>query len=405
MSAAGLVDPRKSASLGAFLAQYIAGRTDVRPRTTSNLKIAAKRMTTFFGHDKPMGEVTPADADAFFIDMKRKYATATTARTIKRAKQFYRAAIRGKYVITDPFEGIKPGAMTNTSRQFHVDREPVKKIMEACPDAEWRLIVALSRYGGIRCPSEHLALTWADINWAQDRFRVCAGKTEERWVPIFPELRPHLEERFEQAQDGVTHLITRYRTTGTNLRTQLKRIALKAGVKLWTKPFHNMRASRETELVAEYPMHVVCAWIGNSELVARKHYLTVREEDFARAAKSGAVRDFSGCTDEQATTEKRQNETNIGTVQPMKRENGIRCSIEYPRQDSNETQKASVFCNEDAGAAKSGAISHFTCCTRDQLIQAVMTCAELSPGERDDILEILGATGNARTSHHFAPRS
>src|SRR5436190_12956284 len=37
---------------------------------------------------------------------------------------------------------------------------------------------------------------------------------------------------------------------------------------------------------AVYPAHVVCAWIGNSEQVARKHYLQVTDEHFARAAKT-----------------------------------------------------------------------------------------------------------------------
>src|SRR5262249_3123148 len=33
-----------------------------------------------------------------------------------------------------------------------------------------------------------------------------------------------------------------------------------------------------------YPMHVVCAWIGNSAAVAAAHYLQVVEADFAKAA-------------------------------------------------------------------------------------------------------------------------
>jgi hypothetical protein len=44
-----------------------------------------------------------------------------------------------------------------------------------------------------------------------------------------------------------------------------------------------MRASRETELAAQYPQHVACAWIGNSPEVAQEHYLTVTEQDFTRA--------------------------------------------------------------------------------------------------------------------------
>src|SRR5262249_37613010 len=56
----------------------------------------------------------------------------------------------------------------------------------------------------------------------------------------------------------------------------------------------NLRASRETELAAEYPIHVVCAWIGNTEMIAAKHYLQVTDDYFrlatreVGAAKSGA---------------------------------------------------------------------------------------------------------------------
>jgi hypothetical protein len=63
----------------------------------------------------------------------------------------------------------------------------------------------------------------------------------------------------------------------------------RAGLKPWPKSFHNLRASRETELAAEYPLHVVCGWIGNSSRIAAKHYLQITEADFARAAGGGAI--------------------------------------------------------------------------------------------------------------------
>lgn len=34
------------------------------------------------------------------------------------------------------------------------------------------------------------------------------------------------------------------------------------------------------------PTHVVCSWIGNSEAVARKHNLQVRDEDFAKTLQN-----------------------------------------------------------------------------------------------------------------------
>gem|GEM_PF-4883286 len=41
-----------------------------------------------------------------------------------------------------------------------------------------------------------------------------------------------------------------------------------------------MRASRATELVKEFPEHVVTAWMGHSKRIAQKHYLQVTEEDY-----------------------------------------------------------------------------------------------------------------------------
>lgn len=132
----------------------------------------------------------------------------------------------------------------------------------------------------------------------KNRFWVSSPKTEHheghegRWVPIFPELRPYVEKAFEDAADGAVHVIARYRNPDKNFRTRFLKIIKRAGLTPWPKPFHNLRASRETELAATYPFHVVCAWIGNSATIAQKHYLQVTEDYFDRAgggAKSGAL--------------------------------------------------------------------------------------------------------------------
>ncbi len=96
-------------------------------------------------------------------------------------------------------------------------------------------------------------------------------------------LRPLIMEAFDEAEPGTEHVITRYRGSATNLRTQLHRIIRRAGLEPWPKVFQNLRSTRETELAEDYPMHVVCAWIGNSQPVAAKHYLQLTDEHFARA--------------------------------------------------------------------------------------------------------------------------
>ena len=68
-----------------------------------------------------------------------------------------------------------------------------------------------------------------------------------RTVPIFPELRPYLENAQELAADGTEFIITRYRETKSNLRTHMERIIEKAALKPWPKLFQYKRSARQTE--------------------------------------------------------------------------------------------------------------------------------------------------------------
>ena len=298
----GLISPRVGPEasgqgrLGAFLENYMAGRTDVKPSTRCNLEVCKNRLIEFYGADQALAGITVADAKRWEIWLKGHYAKATIGRTIRRAKQFFQAAIDSEIIVKSPFAKIKAPGQANEGRQFFVTLDVAHKVLEACPDAEWRLLFALSRFGGLRCPSEHLALTWADVDWERNRFRVISPKKEHlegegvRWVPIFPELRPHLEEAFELAPEGSVYVINRNRDARVNLRTQLLRI-IRRGLELITirpKLFQNLRSSRQTELAKDYPIHVVCSWIGNTAAIAQKHYLQVTDQDFANAAGSNS---------------------------------------------------------------------------------------------------------------------
>jgi integrase len=295
LAAVGLIPERAApARLGEFLESYAAGRTDVKRNTQLNYAASRGRLLAFFGADRPLRDITEGDADAWLCWLKQRYAQATASRAVRHARQFFRAAVRQRLIPSNPFADVKAGVQTNAARMFFVSREVAAKVLDACPDGEWRLIVVLCRYGGIRCPSELLPLRWQDVDWANDQFWVTSPKTEHheggagRWVPIFPELRAHLEEAFERAEPGAVYLINRYRTAGVNLRTQLMRILRRAGLKPWPRLFQNLRSSRETELAAVEPLHCVVAWLGNSARVAAAHYLQVTPADVKRAAQTPA---------------------------------------------------------------------------------------------------------------------
>lgn len=280
----------------ALLDGYIAGRkADAKPRTMINLEQARKRMLAFFGADKAIREITEADAEEFYrSQLADGLAVNTVRRTCGRAKQFLRFAVRKRMLPSNPFADLKTTVGSNPERKFFVTRETACKVLDACPDADWRLIFALCRWGGLRCPSEVLALRWGDIDWERSRFTVRSAKTEHhdgkdrRIVPIFPELQPFLADAFHNAEEGQVYVVTRCRDDGVNLRTQLERIIERAGLKPWPKLFHNLRASRQTELAERYPIHVVCAWLGNSAAIANEHYLQVTEDHYASAAQNAA---------------------------------------------------------------------------------------------------------------------
>lgn len=290
--AVGLAKPRNSASipLGGFLAAYIAKRTDVKPNTKAHLERARRNLVEFFGEDRPMADFTAGHADEFRIHLRETMADNTVRRICGRGKQFFGAAVSKRLIPENPFRHMATSVRANKDREYFVTRDEADKVLESCPDAEWRLLFALSRYGGLRCPSEHLSLRWGDIDWERSRIRVSSPKTEHhegkafRWVPLFPELRPYLEAVYDAAPEGTEHVITRYRDRNSNLRTQLERIIRKAGLEPWPKLFQNLRSTRETELAERFPIHVVCTWIGNSEAVAAKHYLQVTDEHYATAS-------------------------------------------------------------------------------------------------------------------------
>jgi integrase len=398
LATVGLVGPRIGATtLGPFLDQYLTGRTDVKRFTWNGMDQARKRLLDVFDPATPLRDITPADADRWVILMRGKYAEATAARMVKRARQFFAAAQRARLVTDNPFQGIKPGSMKNPERLYYVTPDMAAKLIDACPDADWRAIVALCRWGGLRCPSEVVALTWADVDWDRGRFLVRASKTEHhehrglRWVPLFPELRPHLEALWDRAEPGAVHVITRYRLSSQNLRTTFLKIILRAGLVPWPRVIQNLRATRETELARDYPLHVVTAWIGNSQAIAAKHYLQVTDDDFERAVQNPV---------QQPTAGERKGVKPGGLPGPQPAPLAAGCIPAHPDAYSasapcggrttspNEPADSDLRPGPPAGGAQSGAVPSSP--TLDQLADLV---ASLSPDERARLAELLRGEG------------
>ncbi len=298
LAGVGLIAPRAkrqedTTKLGEFIDAYIDSRTDVKLRTRINLLQVRRHLVAHFGESKPLRDVTPGDSDEWRRWMLTKLGDNTVRRHCGRAKQLFRAALRKRLIAENPFADMKGRAVqANKLREHFISRDVAAQVIAACPDNEWRLIFALARFGGLRTPSESLLLRWADVDWERGRLLIRSPKTEHhegkdsRLLPIFPELRLHLEMAWDQAAEGAEFVVTRYRDCNANLRTQLLRIIDKAGLTAWPKLFQNLRSTRETELTETFPLHVVTAWLGNSQLVAAKHYLRVTDSHFQEATQN-----------------------------------------------------------------------------------------------------------------------
>jgi integrase len=102
--------------------------------------------------------------------------------------------------IVNGLSGKKLACIRVGNRRFVEPSELAKFVSSSqkggAPNARWRGIIALARYGGLRIPSELTRLTWRDIDFDSGRIRIHAPKKENhkgwgiRYCPLFPELRP-----------------------------------------------------------------------------------------------------------------------------------------------------------------------------------------------------------------------
>lgn len=281
-----------ASSLSKWLDRYFETRTDIKPGTMTTYKQVTASLTEYFGKDKPIDQITEFDAEAWVRWMRgtKKLAKATARRRSGHARMIFRAARKARLVPVNVFEDLVCTVPGNKARARFIDRETVNKIMEHCPDEQWKLIVGLARFGGVRVPSEIIPLKWQDIDWAGGRFLVHSCKTEgyegheTRYTPLFPELQPLLRAVRRTCPVGEPRVITRYTPENVNLRTQFTRIIRAAGLEPWPRLFNNLRSTRHTELAHEWPEYVVCEWLGHEDKIARKHYCQTRDEDFVQAS-------------------------------------------------------------------------------------------------------------------------
>lgn len=311
LSDVGLVEPRQTTEIDTFIRYYIGRRQDVKPGTRLRWNADRKKLIQFFGESRRADTVTTLDAERYKQHLFERFRSRSTiSKALCNAKMYFRAMQEENLVRFNPFEKMFVKPTVDEKRNVYVSPQTVYDAMAAAPDVEWSLIITLSRFAGLRCPSEILLLRWKDVRWESNEIVVTSPKTEHheggasRVIPLFKELREPLKEAWESYGDeGNGYVIARHRSQADNIELLRKSgwsccnlgkpfvdILRKAGIPAWAKPFHAMRASCETDLInAGYDIKDVADWMGHSPEVAVKHYLRHRKESFDRAVKYGTT--------------------------------------------------------------------------------------------------------------------
>ena len=278
---------------------FLDKNRDMYEETKKTYLHSKDRFFSFFKLTELLDELTQDRMKEWrrFLLEDRKFASATVAGTISKAKAVFNWAREQRWLAVSPLDGVGRGSFRNEAKDRFILESEYQRLIACCPCQDWRTIIALARKGGLH-PCEILMLRWDKIKMDGDRFHVYNPKTKAwRFAPIFLDVRLELEKllTLPETKDK-EFVINRYTSrVGVNLVTQFNRIARQAGLGRVLRPFDNMRASRSVEIRKKFGPKAEAEWIGHSTKVAFEYYFMVLEDEFAVAAgrKTTAEMDIS----------------------------------------------------------------------------------------------------------------
>jgi integrase len=299
----GLVASRGAFTLGEWLERYLQQRTDLKSKSRAALESTKDKLLAYFKADRLLRTITTTDAEDWRADLiKSGLSVASVKHHCGNAKGFFSEDGKPRLAwLGNPFERLASGA-TAAENERYITAGEAARIVEHLPSAQWKLLFGLARFGGLRTPSEPLALKWGHVDWERGRLTVPSCKTErfkgheQRTIPIDPRLRLLLEAVFDEAVlDGASEDDKPLITVGWGgwVGKKMRAAVNTAKVPTWKRFWQALRSSCEKEWATVHPQWVVSRWLGHSIAVSGRHYTTgeIPDELYAKAAKRAAISD------------------------------------------------------------------------------------------------------------------
>lgn len=203
---------------------------------------------------------------------------------VGNAKAMFEHAVLEELLPQNPIRNQVSSIRADDEGKMNIPAEIIENVIQAAPNAEWRLLIALWRFAGLR-KTEPMSMKWTDVLWAEGKLRVRSSKTQHhagkglRFVPI-RDVEKYLSDAFAVAPDGQKHIFQTARLV--NLYHTMERIVEAAGHKPWPNLIKNLRLSCENDWLTanEAPAHVIAAWIGHSVTVQNSAKAIVSDGHF-----------------------------------------------------------------------------------------------------------------------------
>jgi len=284
----------RSPTLEQWCDRYLELRSDLSPRTLRDHAFACRLLLDRLGTSTRLENITRREASDWRLHLESVYhrrseagelvgGEATVCKQVKIAKAVMRRAVLEGQASANPFDHLKatPPEPDQAQRRF-ITEDEIVALLEAAPHPTWRCLVALCYYGGLR-RGEAFRLRWQDVHWESTRLTVTnrlgriTTKAKTREVKMETGLERILLDAWEHA-DGDHVCNPRWEGMVSKV---LRDMTSSAGVAPDGVTLQAMRQTRDTIWHQQHPAFVANTWIGHSERVARKHYLTVPEECYA----------------------------------------------------------------------------------------------------------------------------
>lgn len=270
----------------------------------------------FIGRSFLLSKIKPRHAEAFIAyRLSTVPSVATVNKDIRTLKRIFNIAIEPRGYLAEgqnPFAKIKERKTTENEIRY-VTVEEYHRLVETAEKFWWYALFSLAYGSGLR-RNEILHLTWADIDFENQRIKINAKKGAEdilewdpknrknRIVPMSDESSQLLVNIQAQAPEGHSYVfvspkrlerIKQRRKIGkwnprsalvNNLTRDFNVVRRRANVAECT--IHDLRRSAITNWAQRLPIQVVQTLAGHSNIATtRKYYLAVRSEDFAAAGE------------------------------------------------------------------------------------------------------------------------